>query len=180
MDYNRKAGQNLKLQMPIQPNIGLDGDVRDAVIDILNHTLANEMILSAKTRTAHWNVSGIGFTELRRVYQSQYHNLNDIADHIAERTRMLGGTAIGSLQELIEFSSMEEQPGVVPDLLRLLADHEATIRSLRDAAKKCTQDYEDEGTANLLVKLIIQHEQMAWFLRSHIETDNGAYESKPE
>ncbi|MEM5776518.1 MAG: ferritin-like domain-containing protein, partial [Anaerolineaceae bacterium] len=81
--------------MPIQPNIGLDGDVRDAVIDILNHTLANEMILSAKTRTAHWNVSGIGFTELRRVYQSQYHNLNDIADHIAERTRMLGGTAIG-------------------------------------------------------------------------------------
>ncbi len=173
MDYNRKAGQNIKLQIPIQPNIGLDGDVRDAVIEILNRTLANEMILSVKTRNAHWNGSGIGFIELRKVYQSQYQNLNDIADLLAERARMLGGTAIGSLQELIDFSSMEEQPGITPDILRLLADHETTIRYLRDAAKKCAQDYEDEGTASLLVRLIVQHEMMAWILRSNIDTENG-------
>ena len=38
---------------------------------------------------------------------------------------MLGGFAIGSLEEFLSHTRLEEQPGVVPDILRLLADHEA-------------------------------------------------------
>jgi starvation-inducible DNA-binding protein len=175
MEHNRNDGHNdghnLKLMVSIQPNIGLDSDVRRSVVEILNNILANEVVLTLKTRSAHWNISGAGFFELHILFKSQYEQLNDISDEIAERARMLGGFAIGSLQEFLKHSRLEEQPGVVPDILRLLADHEASIRFLREDARKCTEDFEDEGTNGLLVSVMRLHEKMAWMLRSYIENE---------
>jgi len=171
MENNHNDGHNPILQVLIQPNIGLDSDVRRSVVEILNNTLANEAVLTVKTRSAHWNVSGAGFFELYILFDSQYEQLNEISDEIAERARMLGGIAIGSLQEFINFTRVEEQPGVVPDILRLIADHEATIRFLREDTKKCTEEYEDEGTFELLVSVMRLHEKMAWMLRSYIENE---------
>lgn len=169
MDPDRNDGHNLKPYILIQPNIGLDGDVRHSVVDILNKTLANEAVLTVKTRNAHWNVSGAGFFELYILFNSQYEQLNDISDEIAERVRMLGGIAIGSLQEFIHFTRLEEKPGVIPETMDLLADHESSIRFLREDARKCTDEYEDEGTFELLVSVMRFHEKMAWMLRTYIE-----------
>ena len=171
MGHDHNDGHNPILQVLIQPNIGLDSDIRRSVVEILNNTLANEAVLTVKTRSAHWNVSGSGFFELHILFDSQYKQLNDISDEIAERARMLGGIAIGSLQEFINYTRVDEQPGVVPDILRLIADHEATIRFLREDAKKCTEEYEDEGTFELLVSVMRLHEKMAWMLRSYIENE---------
>ncbi len=171
MEHNRNDGHNTNLQVEIQPNIGLDSDVRHSVVDILNNALANEIVLSQKTRSAHWNVSGVGFLELHILFDSQYKQLNEISDEIAERVRMLGGIAIGSLQEFINFARLEEQPGNVPKIMNLLADHEAAIRFLREDAKKCTEEYEDEGTFELLVSVMRLHEKMAWMLRSYLEIE---------
>lgn len=169
MDPDRNDGHNLKPYILIQPNIGLDGDVRHSVVEILNKTLANEAVLTVKTRNAHWNVSGVGFFELFTLFNSQYQQLNDISDEIAERVRILGGIAIGSLQEFIHFTRLEEKPGIIPDILNLLADHETLIRFLREDARKCTEEYEDEGTFELLVSVMRFHEKMAWMLRNYFE-----------
>jgi starvation-inducible DNA-binding protein len=171
MVHNRNNGHNPKLQTLIQPNIGLDGEVRSSLVNLLNVTLADEAVLTTKTRSAHWNVSGAGFFELYILFDSQYEQLNDISDEIAQRVRMLGGIAIGSLQEFINNTRMEEQPGIVPDILRLVADHEASIRYLREDARKCTEEYQDEGTFELLVSIMRLHEKMAWMLRSYIENE---------
>ena len=171
MHPNRNDGHNTKLQIPIQPNIGLDSDVRHAVVEMLNNTQSNEVVLTMKTRNAYWNVSGAGFIELHILFDSQYKQLNAISDEIAERVRMLGGVAIGSLQDYIHSTRLEEQPGVIPDTLRLLADHEACIRFLREDVRKSTEEYEDEGTFELLVGIMSLHEKMAWMLRSYIEND---------
>jgi starvation-inducible DNA-binding protein len=168
---NGNDGHDLKLPVLIQPNIGLEYDVRHSIVDMLNTTLANEAVLTVKTRSAHWNVSGAGFYELYILFDSQYKQLSDISDEIAERVRMLGGIAIGGLQEFIHYSRVEEQLGVVPDILRLVADHEACIRFLREDAKKCSEEYEDEGTFELLVSVMRLHEKMAWMLRSYIENE---------
>ena len=162
MDHNRNNGHNNTLQIPIQPNIGLDGDARHSLVEILNHALANEAVLSVKTRSAHWNVSGAGFFELRIFFNSQYEQLNQISDEIAERVRILGGVAIGSLQEFIQYSRLDEQPEKVSDIMDLLADHEASIRYLREDARKCAEEYEDEGTFDLLVSVMRLHEKMDW------------------
>ena len=40
MENNRNDGHKAKLPVLIQPNIGLDSDVRHSVVEILNNTLA--------------------------------------------------------------------------------------------------------------------------------------------
>lgn len=128
MENSRNDGRNPKLQVLIHPNIGLDQDVRHSVVEMLNKTLANEAVLTMKTRRARWNVRGPDFFGENNLFASQYRQLNNISDEIAERTRILGGFAICSLGEFLKYSQMEEQPGIVPDVLHLLADHETCIR----------------------------------------------------
>jgi starvation-inducible DNA-binding protein len=171
MRFIHNDGHNPEPNALIQPNIGLDHDVRHSIVKILNMTLADEVVLTAKTRSAHWNVSGIGFIELHILFDSQYKQLNEISDEIAERVRMLGSFAIGSLAEFLNHTRLEEQPRLVPDILRLLADHEACIRYLREDATKCAEEYEDKGTLDLLVSVMRLHEKMAWVLRSYIENE---------
>src|SRR5512133_3583506 len=71
------------LHILIQPNIGLESDVRHPIIEILNNSLANEKILSQKTRSAHWNANGSGFFEMHILFETQYKQLDEIADKIA-------------------------------------------------------------------------------------------------
>ncbi len=169
MGHFRNVDHNMKLQVLIQPNIGLDSDTRHSIVDLLNQTLANEVVLTLKTRSAHWNTTGSSFFELNILFNSQYEQLNNLSKEIVERVLILGGIAIGSLQEFIDHTRLVEQPGVVPGALQLLADHEAAIRFLREDAKKCSDEYEDEVTHDFLVNILFQHEKMAWMLRSYIE-----------
>ena len=167
----RNNGHEPQLLIPIQPNIGLESDVRQPIITILNNTLSNETVLSLKTRNAHWNVSGTGFYELHILFDTQYKQMNDISDEIAERVRMVGGIATGSLAEYLSHTQLDEQPGEIPDILHLLADHEKIIRLLHEDIRKCNDEFEDEGTSDLLVSLMRLHERMAWMLRSYVETE---------
>jgi starvation-inducible DNA-binding protein len=171
-------GHDPKLGVLIQPNIGLEMDVRQPIVKILNNTLSNEAVLTLKTRNAHWNVSGPGFFELHILFDTQYKQLNDISDEIAERVRMVGGIAIGSFAEFLSHTQLEEQPGDIPDILHLLADHEIIIRLLHDDIRKCKDEYEDEGTSDLLVSVMRLHEKMAWMLRSYIENEPVQGESQ--
>jgi starvation-inducible DNA-binding protein len=178
MGHNHNDGHNLKQQILIQPNIGLDSDVRLAVLEMLNNTLANEIVLAQKTRSARWNVSGSSFFEMSTLFDTQYKQLSQISDEIAERSRMLGGVILGSIHEMIQASRLEEHPGLVADILHLLADQEACIRYVREDARKCAIEYEDEGTFNMLVDILRKHEKMAWILRSYIENEPVRGESQ--
>jgi len=155
----------------IQPNIGLEIDVRKPVIEILNASLANEAVLTQKTRGAHWNVSGTSFFELHILFETQYKQLNEISDKIAERVRMLGGMTIASFEEFLKHTRLYEHSTEVPEKLHLLADHETVIRFLREDIRKCSEEYEDEGTVELLIGVMSLHEKIAWMLRACIENE---------
>ncbi len=165
----------LQSTVAIQPNLGLDASSRQAVIELLNVALSDEILLATKTRSLQWNVRGAAFLELRGLFAAQYQQLCRLSEEIAERVVMLGGVACGSLQGFLEHSRLVEQPGEIPDMLRLLADHEAVIRFLREDARLCRDEVEDEGTWDLLVSGMRVHEKMAWMLRSSIEIENGRY-----
>jgi len=169
MGYERNTGHSPMLPVAIQPNIGLDQDVRHSVVELLTLVLADEAVLTTKTRCAHWNVLGADFLELHTLFGSQYQLLNNVSDEIAERARILGGFAIGSFTDFLGHTRLEELPGDVPTVLHLLADHETAIRFLREDARKCTEEHEDEGTFELLVSVLRLHEKIAWMLRSYIE-----------
>lgn len=153
-------------------NIGLDDSSRGGVARILDRLLADEFVLYIKTRRFHWNVVGPHFAELHRLFESQYEQLDDIVDEVAERARALGGTAAGSLREFLELTRLAENAGDNPAAERmiaaLLADHESLIRSLRADLETASGQYRDAGTGDFLTGLLERHEKMAWMLRAHL------------
>jgi starvation-inducible DNA-binding protein len=171
MSHNHTSGINRKLLVSIQPNIGIDGDARLSVVEVLNIYLADEAMLTMKTYRAYWHVHGPGFLDLRALFNQQCRQLNRLTNKVAERVRMLGGFAISSFEEYLHSTRLDDQPGEVPDILRLLADHEAVIRYLREDARKCLEEYEDHGSYSMLVRFLVIHEKMAWMLRSYIELE---------
>jgi starvation-inducible DNA-binding protein len=157
----------------MDPRIGLSEQVRARVVAVLNITLADEHALYVKTRNYHWNVTGPQFDSLHEMLGEFYQKLAPLADEVAERVRMMGGRAIGTMAEFTEHMRLAEQPGDAPDarqmVANLLADHEQLIRDLRKDIAVVDDELNDQGTADFLIGLMEQHEQMAWMHRALLE-----------
>jgi starvation-inducible DNA-binding protein len=157
----------------MDPKIGLSEQLCERVIGILNTTLADEHALYVKTRNYHWNVTGPQFHSLHQMLEEFYQKLAPLADAVAERVRMMGGRAIGTMAEFTQHTRLCEQPGEAPEarqmLANLLADHEQMIRELRKDVDVVDDELNDQGTADFLIGLMEQHEQMAWMHRALLE-----------
>ena len=158
----------------MKPHIGLPRNKITGVVTILNLVLADECLLYTKTRNCHWNVTGPTFQQLHELFEQQYDQLSEIIDEIAERVRMLGGQAMGTMGEFLQHTRLKEQPGKHPPsaarmIGQLLEDHEVIIRTLRGDLEACQMEYGDAGTADFLTGIMERHEKMAWMLRSHLE-----------
>lgn len=131
--------------------------------------LADTYVLYTKTQKFHWNLVDSRFYSLHLLLQSQYEELAEANDEIAERIRMIGFDAPGSLKEFLDLTSLQE--GLLKlsgdeMLNKLLQDHQTIIQSLRDGIKLALKNG-DEGTADLFIERLRAHEKMAWILRSH-------------
>ncbi len=157
----------------MKPNIGLSDQSRKSVIDILNVLLADEYVLYTTTRNYHWNVVGPQFHDLHKFFESQYGELDDVVDEVAERVRALGGKALGSLTEFLKQTRLKEHPEKSVNALEmvknLLMSHEAIIQSLRVDLESCDEKFHDAGTNDFLTGLMERHEKMAWMLRAMVE-----------
>jgi starvation-inducible DNA-binding protein len=153
-------------------NIGLMDAQRAEVGQILTVLLADEYLLYTKTRNYHWNVVGPQFIALHKFFEAQYEALQTIVDDVAERIRVLGHAAIGTLAECLEQTRLQQHPGHYPAademLMNLLSDHESVMRQLRTDVETCMDPYHDAGTSDFLTGLLEQHEKMAWMLRASL------------
>ena len=139
---------------------------------LLNTLLADEYVLYTKTRNAHWNIQGQNFIELHKFFESQYDALDIIIDDVAERVRVLGHFALGSLKDFIAMTRLSEHEHDFTDsshiIQTLLQDHETLIRLLRKDILATAKEDKDLGTVDFMTGLMEQHEKMAWMLRAHL------------
>ena len=154
------------------PNIGLDEENRKAVAAKLAELLANEYVLSLKTRKAHWNVQGIDFADKHKLFEEQYNELSDIVDQVAERIRILGFFPPATMKQFSGLSDLQQTTVIVTDskvlVEKLLTAHERIIKQLRGYATEFSDDYNDEGSADFVISLMQIHEKIAWFLRASL------------
>ena len=155
----------------MQVNIGISEKNRQAVALALNQLLADEHVLYNKTRNYHWSVEGPSFMEFHKLYESQYTELAESIDEIAERIRTIGHFAEGRLKEILKLSSLEEPEAPTDQaqqIENLETDHETIITKLRKLIKDFDEKYKDIGSSDLATGLLKQHEKMAWMLRSYL------------
>jgi starvation-inducible DNA-binding protein len=149
-------------------DIGISEKDRARITDGLGHVLADTYTLYLKTHNFHWNVTGPMFQTLHLMFETQYNELWQATDLIAERIRSLGHFAPATYSQFSRLSSIEEPDGVpvATDMIRqLVAGHEAVARTARELFPTASEAG-DEASADLLTQRIQLHEKTAWMLRS--------------
>ncbi len=156
----------------MKPQIDISAKNLSEIALILNTLLCDEYVLYTKTRNAHWNVEGPAFHALHKFFESQYEELDEAIDEVAERVRSLGHYALGSLNEFVKVARLAEPllefNNAKKMIQALLDDHETLIRILRKDVNTVSEKYKDVGTSDFLTGLLEKHEKMAWMLRAHL------------
>ena len=156
----------------MKPEIGIANKDLEKSISVLTVLLSDEVILYTKTRKFHWNVRGESFMELHKLFQTQYTQLEEIIDEVAERISKLGGKTIGTTAEFAQYTRLKEHPDHYPGqkemLKELLADHESVVVELRKDIDEGSEKNKDAGTIDFLTGLMEKHETTAWVLRRYL------------
>ena len=152
-------------------NIGIKKTDRKAIADGLSKVLADTYMLYQKTHAYPWNVTGPMFSSLHALFMTQYTELHDAADLIAERIRALGHYAPGSYAKYAKLTAIkddgEDAPAALDMVKALVAGNETLARTCRQAfgaADKAS----DQPTMDLLTQRMEASEKAAWMLRSHL------------
>ena len=144
----------------MEAKIGIAKKDQTEISDVLNVLLADQHILYIKLRNYHWNVEGPSFLELHSFLEKLYTTLAAQIDSTAERIRKIGKSPMGSCEEFLQFTNLNEtrQPyhDPVKILSTLLSDYETVIRWIRDHIESVSE-LKDYGT-----------EEAAWMLRAYI------------
>lgn len=155
------------------PNTGLVETNRKKVADGLVKLLANNSVLYLKTHNFHWNVVGPMFQPLHSLFETQYIDLWNAGDTIAERVRALGFHVPASYADFAKLSKIKEVIGVrqvkAKDMIsQLVNDNEVMTRLARELLPE-TEEAEDQVSVDLLSDRMEVHEKNAWMLRSFLE-----------
>lgn len=152
------------------PKIEVIDNKSTRVASSLKALLADEYVLSMRTREAYRNVHGDNFSELRKLFESQHKFLDAIVDDVSRRVGVPGQLAPATLHGTLEATRLTnhnerftKQNQIVE---ALLDDHESMIHALSKESHGSADEKVDIDTANFIVGLLGRHVEMAGALRN--------------
>jgi starvation-inducible DNA-binding protein len=152
--------------------IDLPLEARREVVGLLNQQLADTLDLYSQAKHAHWNVKGMHFFQLHKLFDELAEMLEELGDVLAERATALGGTAMGSLRMAAATTALPEFPmetvegmQVVEALVERVAAYSA---SAREAVER-TEKLEDMATNDLFIDVARGADKFLYFLESHLQ-----------
>ena len=150
----------------------LKSNTRATSIAILNARLAEAIDLALITKQAHWNVKGPQFIAIHEMLDGFRTELDDHVDTIAERAVQLGGTAIGTSQEVAKASPLKSYPTDIhktkDHLAALISHYAAVAKSARTAIDEASEAG-DADTADIFTAYSRALDKSLWFLEAHTQ-----------
>ena len=142
------------------------------VFENLKRVLSDTFVLYMKTYAVHWNYVGSNFFSIHKLTESQYKELAEAVDEIAERLRALGHEAPISLEDMLNSSDLKEigsgkihSSAMLEDLAR---SHDLLAKRAKEAAD-ATEEIEDLFSNDMMVGRIGAHEKAAWMIKSMLK-----------
>jgi starvation-inducible DNA-binding protein len=150
----------------------IDNSRQDAeeILAFLNTLLNAEYALYNKTRRVYWNTNGPNHSKLREFIKNNFSTIDCIIVAISELVRSFGHFALGSLDEFMSITHIDEEKqdfGNSAEIIQtLVSDHETIIRTIRDEIPPISENNIDVETIDFIHGLICQHEKMTFLLTS--------------
>ena len=145
---------------------------RIEIIAILNKSLASTADLYAQLKQAHWNVKGMEFISLHKLFDDIAEEVEGHVDTIAERITALGGTALGTLQQAVKNTALRLYPidiFTAKEHLTHLTHNFAILGELSRDAITAAEKYGDDATADIYIDLTRMLDKNLWFLEAHLQ-----------
>jgi starvation-inducible DNA-binding protein len=153
--------------------LDLPADNREKLIALLNQQLADSFDLLSQTKQAHWNVKGMQFISLHKLFDELADVVEEAVDMIAERATALGGTALGTARMAAAASRLPEYPLDAIDSrqhVEALAERYAHLAKTTRAAIDRADELEDLDTADLFTEVSRDLDKSLWFLEAHLQS----------
>ncbi|PHP28158.1 Dps family protein [Limimaricola cinnabarinus] len=153
-----------------QPAIELSPDARKEIAEALNQSVAETAVTTMLAQNFHWNVTGMAFGELHRLFQEIYEDHFQAQDDLAERIRALNEHAEGKLAGMLARSKVEEHDGHQSDreMVDILMKAQETIAATLGGLGELAANHGDTLTEDLAIERGRTHEKFAWMLRAHL------------
>ena len=142
----------------------------NSLIDGLKVLLASNFVLYLKTHAAHWNVTGMFFYEYHKLFESQYQDLWNNVDTIAEKIRELDAFVSVTPQEQMSLSIVSPDQTVISSkeyVMQLMQDHERMI-FLLNKVFVLAESANNQAIMNYIAERLDAHAKMRWFLRASL------------
>ncbi len=160
-------------KVPLHPSKNpLSENIRGAMVELLQKHLASAIDLSYQCKQAHWNVKGMNFIAVHKLFDELHEQTEGYVDLIAERLTALGGQAHGTVQASSEGTLLTPYP---LDLvhseghLKRLADSFSEMGGHVEKAVEESEEAGDPLTADLFTQIGRGLDESLYFLESHFQ-----------
>lgn len=161
-----------KTKSPLfETQIDLDKEAAAEIVAILNQQMADAFVLFSETKQAHWNVKGMDFIQLHKLFDELAGELLGYVDMMAERITALGGTALGTVEMAAGATTLPDMPEELAggeEFLEALIERYGThANAVRDAIDT-TDELGDMGTSDLFTEVVRGLDKSLYFLEAHL------------
>ena len=150
----------------------LSSNAKNTSIELLNKRLADGLDLALITKQAHWNLKGPQFIGVHLMMDNFRTEQDGFNDSMAERITALGGTALGTTQEISKTSSLPPYPtdiySVADHIAALIDRFSVYANSIRKAIDEA-DEAGDADTADLFTEVSRGMDKQLWFLEAHTQ-----------
>lgn len=144
----------------------------EEIIKKLNEFLSDLEIMNVKLQNYHWNVTGKGFFITHEKLEEYYDETREQIDEIAEHILALGAEPLGTMQDFMKNSEIQEAKNEKIKSLEIIKNVIKDLQILQQKAIMIKQEAEkqsDHETSAIMDNYLGNYAKKLWMLNETIK-----------
>lgn len=142
------------------------------IIKDLNVFLSDLNVFYRKLQNYHWNIKGKDFFIIHSKLEEYYNEINEQIDEIAEHILMLNGQPLGTMQDYLNSTCIQEAKNEkIKDLEvfeAIVKDYETLLQKSTNI-KKQADEQSAYATSSLMDNYISSYTKILWMLKQMLQ-----------